>query len=244
MATPVIEASTTARANPGAATWTVAFTFPTTSNYLRVCVDEGNTARTISGVTYNGVAMTLLNQVTNGSYNARAYELTSSLPTDGASHNIVVTFSGDPAVNCNLTACAIKDVETATARVSAGLDIAALDPVTTATITPTDDASLLVQDVLLLDSRTISSWDSGQSLVAGAAGRYISSLTGPTPATAQAMNFNLSASSAKGASLVVAVAGASSLSLAPSGSEVSVQSGTPTLLQVFDSLIGLRIRWP
>lgn len=242
-ATPTLVASATARATPGSSTWTVAFTVPVGADYLRVCVDEGNTARTISGITYNSAAMTLLNQVTNGSYNARAYELVS--PTaDGSSHNIVVTFSGDPATTCNLTVSAFSGVDSGTARVGQALDIAGLDPVTTAEVTPTADGSLVVQDVLLLDPRTISSWDSSQTQAQGASGRYIATKTGPTPAALSQLDFNLSASSARGASLAVALAGSSDLSVAATGSEVTAQDGTPTYSGAFNAFRGLVLRWP
>lgn len=51
------------------------------------------TSGTVSGVTYNGVAMTSIDSSAGG-LALYVYGLKSSLPTDGLTHNIVITLSG------------------------------------------------------------------------------------------------------------------------------------------------------
>jgi hypothetical protein len=83
---------------------TFAHNIPTGNNYRILIVgvaieDTSGTPRaTVSGITYNGVAMTYLNAITTSDSNGRTeiwYMLNSSLPASG-SYNIIVSFANGP----------------------------------------------------------------------------------------------------------------------------------------------------
>ena len=90
MATPVFDAATTGTAaNAGSLTFSHSVGAAGTNRLLIVAVSIDN--RTVSGVTYNGVAMTSVGSATNGKQISHMWRLIA--PATGA-NNVVVTLSG------------------------------------------------------------------------------------------------------------------------------------------------------
>ena len=73
----------------------VAFTIPAGTNYIEVDTDNSDNGMTVTGVTYNSVALTLIPNASHAYGGQRSYMWYLLSPTiDGTPHNAVMTLSG------------------------------------------------------------------------------------------------------------------------------------------------------
>lgn len=215
MATPTVVGTGTYSRAAGTTTKTVSHTLDADANMLVVFADNGNTGGgDITSVTYNGVAMTKLAAASLSASNYRGntyYMLDADLPVGGAAYDIVVTY---PATTAGTTpvVCAVNvsGAKQAAPDAGAALNLASVDPITTATITTVADATLILQGIIGTQANTVSSVSNGQATINNQSARGVFSLTGPTPGGAQSMNADLSAAYTTGASLLISIEGTAS----------------------------------
>lgn len=214
MATPTLPGSNTYSRAAGTTTKTVSHTIPSGTDMLVVFADDGNVGGgDITGVTYNGTAMTraTAGNVSSAGYQAGIfYLLSASLPATGSAYNIVVTY---PATTAGTTpvVCAVNvsGAKQAAPDAAAGLYIGTIDPITTATITTGAASTLILQAIIGVEAITLTAFSDGQTTVNNQSARIVGSLTGPATPGAQSMNANLSGAFTNGASLLISIEGAS-----------------------------------
>lgn len=215
MATPTVVGTGTFSRAAGTTTKTVLHTLTAGTDMLVVFADNGNIGGTdLTSVTFNGVAMTKFAAASlsvSGYRGNTYYMLSASLPATEAAYDIVVTYAATTAGTTPVV-CAVNvsGAKQAAPDAGAALNLASVDPITTATITTVASATLILQGIIGTQANTVSSVSDGQTTINNQSARGVFSLTGPTPGGAQSMNANLSAAYTTGASLLISIEGAAS----------------------------------
>ena len=247
MATPtIVGTGKYDRTAPSATSKTVSHTLASGTDMVLVFCDYSAGGGAITGVTYNGVAMTNLSaaNVAASPYFARIYYmLSASLPASGSAYDVVVSYPATTgSTNPVVCVVGVQGAKQNAPEAGAGLSIGGTDPVTSATITTASADSLIVQALIGTTTATLSSWSDGQTTVNNQSARIVGTKTGPSTPGAQSMNADLSAAFTSGASLLVSIEGAA-LTLAASGSEVTVADGSPIYAGAFNAFRGLVLKW-
>jgi hypothetical protein len=91
-AQPVVDNASSCGINDGSTTVTCSYTVNSNTNgMLTVCVYLDSITPTVSGITFNGVSLTQVDSVTQGSRVASLWRLTSTAGEVAGTHNIVIT---------------------------------------------------------------------------------------------------------------------------------------------------------
>lgn len=207
MATPVMLSLVTERPTLAISVYSRAVYLPSGADTLIAGADEGNTAPNITGATFNGTALSLVTQ-RNASTVTTAYFVlwSADLPASGSTYTLAISYSAAPSVQVNTLAYTLSNVSQGAVDAVSYRDIGGLDPVSDITLTPATAGGLAVQQILMIDARTVTAWSSGQSAITNTSCLAVATREVPTPASDMSMNFDLTLASARGSSFVFAFA--------------------------------------
>lgn len=147
-----VDAVSAGYTNTDSSSYTVAHTCEATANYLVAsCTSIGSE---ISGVTYNGVAMTLIATVQNSVSLGRSYLWGLVSPATGASYNCVASYVTSGTSAPRLTVISLKGINTANP-VDVSGTAEGLGTSVTKSVTTTTASGLLIDGIHCIQSPTV-----------------------------------------------------------------------------------------